>query len=159
MSRLSDCGYQPDRTSASYAGYVTHCYAGKSAFVLKGSPTPWTISLGTGLSYLVDHGAADQAASEVVRGYPSGTAPDSPVGHGTGTSQRGERRASTVRSGPVLRRCGPDLLPGGHAWPGRPASRVEPARPTGPGPFSWFRPGMIGQILHDMSRDPRCYGN
>jgi hypothetical protein len=46
-------------------------------------------SLGTGLSYLVDHGAADQAASEVVRGYPSGTAPDSPVGHGTGTGQRG----------------------------------------------------------------------
>ena len=46
-------------------------------------------SLGTGLSYLVDHGAADQAASEVVRGYPSGTAPDSPVGNGTGTGQRG----------------------------------------------------------------------
>ena len=41
------------------------------------------------MSYLVDHGAADQAASEVVRGYPSGTAPDSPVGHGTGTGQRG----------------------------------------------------------------------
>jgi hypothetical protein len=44
-----------------------------------------TVSLGTGLSCLVDHGVAGQAASEVVRGYPSGTAPDSVVGHAAGT--------------------------------------------------------------------------
>jgi hypothetical protein len=44
-----------------------------------------TVSLGIGLSCLVDHRAAGGAASEVVRGYPSGTAPDSPVGHATGT--------------------------------------------------------------------------
>ena len=41
------------------------------------------------MSYLVDHGAADQAASEVVRGYPSGTAPDSTVGHGTARANAG----------------------------------------------------------------------
>ena len=46
---------------------------------------PRTISLGIGLSCLVDHRAAGGAASEVVREYPSGTAPDSPVGHATGT--------------------------------------------------------------------------
>ena len=40
-----------------------------------------TISLGTGLSRLADRRAAGQAASEVVRGCPSGTAPDSPAGH------------------------------------------------------------------------------
>ena len=44
-----------------------------------------TVSLGVGLSCLADHRAAGGAASEVVRGYPSGTAPDSPVGHATGT--------------------------------------------------------------------------
>jgi hypothetical protein len=38
----------------------------------------------------------------------------------------------TVRSGPVLRRCGPDLLPGVPAWPGRPASRDGPAHRAGP---------------------------
>jgi hypothetical protein len=38
----------------------------------------------------------------------------------------------TVRSGPVLRRCGPDLLPGAPAWPGRPASRDGPAHRAGP---------------------------
>ena len=41
--------------------------------------------VGTGLSCLFDHGATGQAASEVVRGYPSGTARDSSVGHATGT--------------------------------------------------------------------------
>jgi hypothetical protein len=44
-----------------------------------------TASLGTGLSCLFDHGATGQAAPEVGRGYPSGTARDSSVGHATGT--------------------------------------------------------------------------
>jgi HNH endonuclease len=47
---------------------------------------PRTISLGTGLSCPADHRPAGQAASDVVRGYPPGTAPDSPVGHAAGTA-------------------------------------------------------------------------
>jgi hypothetical protein len=52
-----------------------------------------TVSLGTGLSCLADHCAADQMASEVVRKYPSDTALDSPVGHAAGTArpQAGDR--------------------------------------------------------------------
>ena len=44
-----------------------------------------TVSLGTELSCLFDHGATGQAAPEVVRGYPTGTARDSSVGYATGT--------------------------------------------------------------------------
>ena len=60
---------------------------------------PRTISLGTGLSSLFDHRAAGQAASEAVRRYPSGTAPDSPVGHATGTRWLPENPRGPVDAG------------------------------------------------------------
>ena len=43
------------------------------------------LAWGTGLSRLHHYRAADQSLSEVARGYPSGAANDSPVGHATGT--------------------------------------------------------------------------
>jgi hypothetical protein len=48
-------------------------------------------SLGTGLSRLVDHRSAGQAAFEVVRGYPSGTAADSSVGHAARSQTKAPR--------------------------------------------------------------------
>jgi hypothetical protein len=97
-----------------------------------------TISLGTGLSCLADHSICSSETICVARECPLQTISDRPTGHATGTSGLVHSHA-TARFRPVPRRCGPDLLPGGRAWPGRPAPRAGPApgagRVRGSGPW------------------------
>src|SRR5258708_1303643 len=46
-----------------------------------------TVSLGTGLSCLIDQCVAGQSPSRLGRDYLRGTALDSPIGHATGTAR------------------------------------------------------------------------
>jgi hypothetical protein len=90
----------------------------RSAFKPESPPTShgfchvWHCQLGNWIVTPRDHRTAGQAASEAVRGYPSGTAPDSPVGHATGTLP-GRRQTLSIASlsGKLYRRLCVRILP------------------------------------------------
>jgi hypothetical protein len=88
---------------------------GPLVYVWSADSQPRTISLGTGLSCLADHSICSSETICVVRECPLQTVSGRPIGHATSTSALVHSRAAAW-SRPVLRRCAPDLPPGGHAW-------------------------------------------